>query len=149
MVVGGSAMLTTRTRATGSEMAGRPGRKVQPTDLGRVVSERLASLERQGVPMHAVAARCTPPVSVSYLSRVGSGTIRTAGPEKLAALAVGLGLPVETLQLAQARPPQAAAPLPCAVAVAASALPVLGPEALRRLDAAFAQQLRDYLERRR
>jgi hypothetical protein len=129
--------------------AGRgAGRRIEPTDLARVVTERLDVLAARGVTMGTVAANCRPPVSTSYLSRVASGIIRSAGPEKLAALAHGLGLPPEVLQAAASRPPRAdpavAPPLPCASAIAMHMAPHMDPDDLRRMDADFARQLQEY-----
>jgi len=127
-------------------MAGRPR---ITNDLARVVRKRIEELKRDGLTQKEIADRCRPPVPDWYLSRVANGQTHDPGRERLAALAVGLDVPLWQLQSALLRAPREEAapaveqPLPCASAIALQTAAVLGPEQIRALDAEFARVLRE------
>jgi transcriptional regulator with XRE-family HTH domain len=75
-------------------------------DLARVVNERIAALRAKS--LQEIADRCVPPVQMPYLSKVANGLIKRPDEEKLRGIAVGLGLPLRTLQEAMLRPPRPA-----------------------------------------
>ena len=85
-----------------------------------------------------------------YLSRVATGATHDPGRERLAALAIGLEMPLQELQAAVLRAPAGQdtapslpQPLPCASAIALQTAAVLGPEQIRTLDVEFARVLRE------
>jgi hypothetical protein len=128
-------------------MAGRPRNK---NDLARVVRQRVDELVRTGLRQWQIAARCQPPLAPYDLSRIANGTTHDPGRESLAALAIGLEMPLEELQAAVLRAPAgegaapaAPQPLPCASAIALQTAAVLGPEQIRTLDVEFARVLRE------
>jgi transcriptional regulator with XRE-family HTH domain len=75
-------------------------------DLARTVNERIAALHAKS--LQEIADRCEPPVQMPYLSKVANGLIKRPDEEKLRGIAVGLGLPLRTLQEAMLRPPRPA-----------------------------------------
>lgn len=115
-------------------------------DLARVIRERLDELREQGMNAERVAARCLPPLAGDYLSRVASGMIHQPDMTRLAALAVGLEMPVHDLQEATFRPAREqtpASPLPRSVAAATalSSSGAVSSEVMAQVDAEFAAEL--------
>jgi transcriptional regulator with XRE-family HTH domain len=74
-------------------------------DLRRVVQQRIADLKRENAAesYETIAARCMPPVSTSYVSRIVTGQMPSPSDEKLTALAAGLRMAPEDLWAAKRR----------------------------------------------
>jgi len=106
-------------------------------DLRRVVRERIAQLDES---YETIAARCVPPMSTSYISRIATGQMPTPGDEKLDALAVGLKMDAAVLRRAKRTPVTEdgeVARVRHIVDAAAYAAPFMPPEELEALDVSF------------
>lgn len=118
---------------------GGPGKR---NDLRRVVSERITELKRENKEesYETIAARCVPPVSTSYISRIVTGQTKTPSDEKLATLAAGLRMDVEVLRAAKRRlvtEDGEGARVRHIIDAAAYAMEYMPPEEMDALDVSF------------
>ena len=114
----------------------------QRNDLRRVVVERIAALKRENKEegYETIAARCVPPVSTSYISRIVTGQMKAPSDEKLVTLAAGLRMAPEELWAAKRRPiteDEEVARVRSIMDAAAYAAQYMPPEELEALDVSF------------